>query len=144
MQYIQQVIILTRIQLKKNTYDNAIDNGSTYITGQHNPELNKSTIDQTISRINTAKMIYMVQKSYKDKGTANQEIGQLGYLNDPQKSGEESLVNGSNTRSEVEEHLNEAKSLNNAMKQLRDKVAEKTNVKQSSDYINDSTEHQRV
>lgn len=29
------------------------------------------------------------------------------------------------------------------MKQLRDKVAEKTNVKQSSDYINDSTEHQR-
>ncbi|MDU1576789.1 MAG: hyperosmolarity resistance protein Emb, partial [Staphylococcus epidermidis] len=56
---------------------------------------------------------------------------------------EESLVNGSNTRSEVEEHLNEAKSLNNAMKQLRDKVAEKTNVKQSSDYINDSTEHQR-
>ena len=85
----------------------------------------------------------MVQKSYKDKGTANQEIGQLGYLNDPQKSAEESLVNGSNTRSEVEEHLNEAKSLNNAMKQLRDKVAEKTNVKQSSDYINDSTEHQR-
>ena len=40
---------------QKNTYDNAIDNGSTYITGQHNPELNKSTIDQTISRINTAK-----------------------------------------------------------------------------------------
>ena len=29
------------------------------------------------------------------------------------------------------------------MKQLRDKVAEKNNVKQSSDYINDSTEHQR-
>ena len=51
---------------QKNTYDNAIDNGSTYITGQHNPELNKSTIDQTISQINTAKMIYMVQKSYKE------------------------------------------------------------------------------
>ncbi len=33
---------------QKNTYDNAIDNGSTYITGQHNSELNKSTIDQTI------------------------------------------------------------------------------------------------
>ncbi|MDU2222413.1 MAG: hypothetical protein E7E51_09450, partial [Staphylococcus epidermidis] len=127
-----------------NTYDNAIDNGSTYITGQHNPELNKSTIDQTISRINTAKNdLHGVEKLQRDKGTANQEIGQLGYLNDPQKSGEESLVNGSNTRSEVEEHLNEAKSLNNAMKQLRDKVAEKTNVKQSSDYINDSTEHQR-
>lgn len=129
---------------QKNTYDNAIDNGSTYITGQHNPELNKSTIDQTISRINTAKNdLHGVEKLQRDKGTANQEIGQLGYLNDPQKSGEESLVNGSNTRSEVEEHLNEAKSLNNAMKQLRDKVAEKTNVKQSSDYINDSTEHQR-
>ena len=40
---------------QKNTYDNAIDNGSTYITGQHNSELNKSTIDQTISQINTAK-----------------------------------------------------------------------------------------
>ena len=51
---------------QKNTYDNAFDNGSTYITGQHNSELNKSTIDQTISQINTAKMIYMVQKSYKE------------------------------------------------------------------------------
>ncbi|MDU7184512.1 MAG: hypothetical protein E6294_00575, partial [Klebsiella sp.] len=93
---------------QKNTYDNAIDNGSTYITGQHNSELNKSTIDQTISRINTAKNdLHGVEKLQRDKGTANQEIGQLGYLNDPQKSGEESLVNGSNTRSEVEEHLNE-------------------------------------
>lgn len=27
---------------QKDTYDNAIDNSSTYITGQHNPELNKS------------------------------------------------------------------------------------------------------
>lgn len=129
---------------QKNTYDNAIDNGSTYITGQHNPELNKSTIDQTISQINTAKNdLHGAEKLQRDKGTANQEIGQLAYLNNPQRSGEEALVNGSNTRSEVEEHLNEAKSLNNAMKQLRDKAAEKTNVKQSSDYINDSTEHQR-
>ncbi len=129
---------------QKNTYDNAIDNGSTYITGQHNPELNKSTIDQTISQINTAKNdLHGAEKLQRDKGTANQEIGQLAYLNNPQRSGEEALVNGSNTRSEVEEHLNEAKALNNAMKQLRDKVAEKTNVKQSSDYINDSTEHQR-
>ena len=129
---------------QKNIYDNAIDNGSTYITGQHNPELNKSTIDQTISQINTAKNdLHGAEKLQRDKGTANQEIGQLAYLNNPQRSGEETLVNGSNTRSEVEEHLNEAKSLNNAMKQLRDKAAEKTNVKQSSDYINDSTEHQR-
>ena len=129
---------------QKNTYDNAIDNGSTYITGQHNPELNKSTIDQTINQINTAKNdLHGAEKLQRDKGTANQEIGQLAYLNNPQRSGEETLVNGSNTRSEVEERLNEAKSLNNAMKQLRDKAAEKTNVKQSSDYINDSTEHQR-
>lgn len=129
---------------QKDTYDNAIDNSSTYITGQHNPELNKSTIDQTISQINTAKNdLHGAEKLQRDKGTANQEIGQLAYLNNPQRSGEEAFVNGSNTRSEVEEHLNEAKSLNNAMKQLRDKVAEKTNVKQSSDYINDSTEHQR-
>ena len=26
----------------------------------------------------------MVKKLQRDKGTANQEIGQLGYLNDPQ------------------------------------------------------------
>ena len=129
---------------QKNTYDNAIDNGLTYITGQHNPELNKSTIDQTISQINTAKNdLHGAEKLQRDKGTANQAIGQLAYLNNPQRSGEEALVNGANTRSKVEEHLNEAKSLNNAMKQLRDKAAEKTNVKQSSDYINDSTEHQR-
>ncbi|MBM0766156.1 hyperosmolarity resistance protein Ebh, partial [Staphylococcus epidermidis] len=63
---------------QKNTYDNAIDNGSTYITGQHNPELNKSTIDQTINQINTAKNdLHGAEKLQRDKGTANQEIGQL-------------------------------------------------------------------
>ncbi len=61
---------------QKNTYDNAIDNGSTYITGQHNSELNKSTIDQTISQINTAKNdLHGAEKLQRDKGTANQEIG---------------------------------------------------------------------
>ncbi|MGV3057875.1 hypothetical protein [Staphylococcus epidermidis] len=108
-----------------------MENGSTYITCQPNPELNKSTIDQTISLLNTSKNdLHGVEKLQRDNGTANQEIGQLGYLNDPPKSGKESLVNGSKTRSEVEEHIYEAKPLNNAMKQLRDKEAEKTNVKQ--------------
>ena len=61
MQSIQQVIILTRIQLKRILMIMQLIMARH--TGQHNPELNKSTIDQTISQINTAKMM---QKSYKE------------------------------------------------------------------------------
>ena len=57
------------------------------------------------------------------------------------KTGEEALVNSSTTRTDVANQLNEAKALNNSMKQLRDKVGESTRVKQSSDYINETPEH---
>ena len=38
------------------------------------------------------------------------------------KSGEEALVNGSNTRSDVATQLDKAKALNEAMKKLREKL----------------------
>ncbi|MEJ7190453.1 FIVAR domain-containing protein, partial [Staphylococcus warneri] len=50
----------------------------------------------------------------------------------------------SNTRSDVATQLDKAKALNEAMKKLREKVAEKTTIKQSSDYINDSSQHQNA
>ena len=41
------------------------------------------------------------------------------------KTGEEALVNGAQTRNDVSAHLNNAKALNDAMKKLKDKFAEK-------------------
>ena len=127
---------------QQNAYNNAIDNGEDIISGQQNPIMNKTTIDQAINQINNAKnALHGANKLQQAKNEANQTINQLGYLNDPQKTGEEALVNSSTTRTDVANQLNEAKALNNSMKQLRDKVGESTRVKQSSDYINETPEH---
>lgn len=130
---------------QQSAYNNAINNGESIIRGQQNPTMNKTTIDQAINQINNAKNeLHGANKLQQAKNEANQTINQLGYLNDPQKTGENSLVNGSTTRTEVANHLNEAKALNNSMKGLRDKVAESTTVKQSSDYINETPEHKNA
>ena len=63
-------------------------------------------------------LLHGATKLQNDKNAANQTIAQLGSLNDAQKSGEEALVNGSNTRSDVATQLDKAKALNEAMKNL--------------------------
>ena len=40
---------------QQNAYNNAIDNGEDIISGQQNPIMNKTTIDQAINQINNAK-----------------------------------------------------------------------------------------
>lgn len=130
---------------QQSAYNNAINNGESIISGQQNPTVDKTTIDQAINQINSAKNnLHGANKLQQAKNEANQTINQLNNLNDPQKNGEEALVNSSNTRTEVANHLNEAKALNSSMKQLRDKVSENTTVKQSSDYINETTEHKNA
>ncbi|WP_422124956.1 DUF1542 domain-containing protein [Staphylococcus caprae] len=130
---------------QKDAYNDAVTNGEAIISGQQNPVMNKSTIDQAINQISTAKDgLHGANKLQRDKDEANQTIAQLDYLSDAQKTGVQELVNGANTRSEVQNHLHAANDLNNSMHQLRDKIAEKTNVKQSSDYINETTEHQNT
>ncbi|WP_222137935.1 GA module-containing protein, partial [Staphylococcus epidermidis] len=76
------------------------------------------------------------------KPTPNRQIGQLPYLNHPQKSPHQSLLNPSNTPSQLQHHLNQPKSLNNPIKQLRHKLPQNTNLKQTTHYINHSTQHQ--
>ena len=49
---------------QQNAYNNAIDNGEDIISGQQNPIMNKTTIDQAINQINNAKMLYMVLINY--------------------------------------------------------------------------------
>ena len=130
---------------QQNAYNSAIANGEAIISGQQNPTMANSKIEQAINQINAAKNnLDGANKLQRDKNKANQAIAQLGSLNDPQKTGEEALVNGAQTRNDVTAHLNNAKALNDAMKKLKDKVAEKTTVKQSSDYINGSSEHQNA
>ena len=129
---------------QQNAYNNAIANGEAIISGSQNPTMDKSKIEQAINQINTTKnALHGATKLQNDKNAANQTIAQLGSLNDAQKSGEEALVNGSNTRSDVATQLDKAKALNEAMKNL-EKSCGKTTIKQSSDYINDSSQHQNA
>ena len=82
--------------------------------------MDKSKIEQAINQINAAKNnLHGATKLQNDKNAANQAIAQLGSLNDPQKTGEEALVNGAQTRNDVSAHLNNAKALNDAMKKQK-------------------------
>ncbi|MFU1881318.1 hypothetical protein ACM6P1_14675, partial [Enterococcus faecium] len=67
---------------QQNAYNNAIDNGEDIISGQQNPIMNKTTIDQAINQINNAKnALHGANKLQQAKNEANQTINQLGYLN---------------------------------------------------------------
>ena len=105
--------------------------------------MDKSKLNKLLIKLTLLKnALHGATKLQNDKNAANQTIAQLGSLNDAQKSGEEALVNGSNTRSDVTQ-LDKAKALNEAMKNL-EKSCGKTTIKQSSDYINDSSQHQNA
>ena len=71
---------------QQNAYNSAITNGEAIISGQQNPTMDKSKIEQAINQINAAKNnLHGATKLQNDKNAANQAIAQLGSLNDPQK-----------------------------------------------------------
>ena len=65
------------------------------------------------------------------------EIDHLSNLNNAQRQGEHNEINTAPSRTEVANDLNNAKALNEAMRQLESEVNHANNIKQSSDFINE-------
>ncbi|OHO70132.1 hypothetical protein HMPREF2580_06500 [Staphylococcus sp. HMSC036D05] len=122
----------------QNVYDNAIQNGQNIINGTTGIPLNKNQIDNAIQNIELAKGdLHGEQKLQHAQQDANNEIDHLSNLNNAQRQGEHNEINTAPSRTEVANDLNNAKALNEAMRQLENEVNRANNIKQSSDFINE-------
>ena len=70
------------------------------------------------------------------KNNANQTIRNLSNLNNAQKDAEKNLVNSASTLEQVQQNLQTAQQLDNAM-ELRQSIANKDQVKADSKYLNE-------
>lgn len=122
----------------QTVYDNAIQNGQNIIDGTTGEPLNKNQIDNAIQNIELAKGdLHGEQKLQHAQQDANNEIDHLSNLNNAQRQGEHNEINTAPSRTEVANDLNNAKALNEAMRQLESEVNHANNIKQSSDFINE-------
>ena len=94
-----------------------------------NPEMSRDVVNQKTQAVNTAHQnLYGQQKLEQAQSSANTEIGNLPNLTNTQKAKEKELVNSKQTRTEVQEQLNQAKSLDSSMGTLKSLVAKQPTV----------------
>ena len=79
------------------------------------------------------------QKLADDKANAERTLNQLTHLNPAQREDLENQIHNATIRPEVQDAVNLANQLNDAMKKLKDALDGNETLKQSSDYINEDT-----
>lgn len=84
----------------------------------------------------------MVTKDYVAKQNANTAIDALTQLNTPQKAKLKEQVGQANRLEDVQSVQTNGQALNNAMKGLRDSIANETTVKASQNYTDASPNNQ--
>ena len=115
---------------KISAYDQALQNAENIINATPQAELNRSTIEQALTRVQQAQnALDGVQQLANAKQAATQNVNGLTSLNNGQKRELNQLINAANTRTKVQEELAKATALNNAMKALRDSIQNVDEVK---------------
>ena len=123
---------------KKQAYDAAVQNAQNIINGTNQPTINKgnvTTATQTVK--NTKDALDGDHRLEEAKNNANQTIRNLSNLNNAQKDAEKNLVNSASTLEQVQQNLQTAQQLDNAMGELRQSIANKDQVKADSKYLNE-------
>lgn len=127
----------------KEAYNQAVTHAQTLINAQSNPEMSRDVVNQKTQAVNTAHQnLHGQQKLEQAQSSANTEIGNLPNLTNTQKAKEKELVNSKQTRTEVQEQLNQAKSLDSSMGTLKSLVAKQPTVQKTSAYINEDQPEQ--
>lgn len=135
--------ISTQIQLKLQLTIKHYKNAENIINATPNVELNKATIEQALTHVQQAQQdLDGVQQLANSKHQATQNVDGLSSLNDGQKRELNLLINSANTRTKVQEELNKATELNQAMEALRNSVQNVDQVKQNSNYVNEDQPEQ--
>ncbi|MDU7765404.1 MAG: hypothetical protein E7J95_10980, partial [Staphylococcus sp.] len=104
----------------KEAYNQAVTHAQTLINAQSNPEMSRDVVNQKTQAVDTAHQnLNGQQKLEQARNSANTEINDLPNLTNDQKAKEKELVNSKQTRTEVQEQLNQAKSLDSSMGTLK-------------------------
>ncbi len=130
---------------QKDAYNHALKQAEDIINNNSNPNLNAQDITNALNNIKQAQdNLHGAQKLQQDKNTTNQAIDNLSHLNQPQRDALKQAINGATSRDQVAEKLKEAEALDEAMKQLEDQVNQDDQISNSSPFINEDSDKQKI
>ncbi len=128
---------------KKTAFDNAITQAESYLNKDHGANKDKQDVEQAIQSVtSTENALNGDANLQRAKTEATQAIDNLTHLNTPQKTALKQQVNAAQRVSGVTDLKNSATSLNNAMDQLKQAIADHDTIVAGGNYTNASPDKQ--
>ncbi|HDD6776176.1 TPA: hyperosmolarity resistance protein Ebh, partial [Staphylococcus aureus] len=128
---------------KKTAFDNAITEAESYLNKDHGANKDKQAVEQAIQSVtSTENALNGDANLQRAKTEATQAIDNLTHLNTPQKTALKQQVNAAQRVSDVTDLKNSATSLNNAMDQLKQAIADHDTIVAGGNYTNASPDKQ--
>ncbi|HCV8037506.1 TPA: hyperosmolarity resistance protein Ebh [Staphylococcus aureus] len=124
---------------KQNAYTTKVTNAEHIISGTPTVVTTPSEVTAAANQVNSAKQELRLRVA---KQNANTAIDALTQLNTPQKAKLKEQVGQANRLEDVQSVQTNGQALNNAMKGLRDSIANETTVKASQNYTDASPNNQ--
>lgn len=127
----------------KTAFDNAITQAESYLNKDHGANKDKQAVEQAIQSVtSTENALNGDANLQRAKTEATQAIDNLTHLNTPQKTALKQQVNAAQRVSGVTDLKNSATSLNNAMDQLKQAIADHDTIVAGGNYTNASPDKQ--
>ena len=124
-------------------FDEYTDRGKNIVAEQTNPNMSPTNINTIADKITEAKNdLHGVQKLEQAQQQSINTINQMTGLNQAQKEQLNQEIQQTQTRSEVHQVINKAQALNDSMNTLRQSITDEHEVKQTSNYINETVGNQ--
>ena len=124
-------------------FDEYTDRGKNIVAEQTNPNMSPTNINTIADKITEAKNdLHGVQKLEQAQQQSINTINQMTGLNQAQKEQLNQEIQQTQTRSEVYQVINKAQALNDSMNTLRQSITDEHEVKQTSNYINETIGNQ--
>lgn len=128
---------------KQNAYTTKVTNAEHIISGTPTVVTTPSEVTAAANQVNSAKQELNGDERLREaKQNANTAIDALTQLNTPQKAKLKEQVGQANRLEDVQTVQTNGQALNNAMKGLRDSIANETTVKASQNYTDASSNNQ--
>ncbi|HDC3290131.1 TPA: hyperosmolarity resistance protein Ebh, partial [Staphylococcus aureus] len=128
---------------KQNAYTTKVTNAEHIISGTPTVVTTPSEVTAAANQVNSAKQELNGDERLREaKQNANTAIDGLTQLNTPQKAKLKEQVGQANRLEDVQTVQTNGQALNNAMKGLRDSIANETTVKASQNYTDASPNNQ--
>ncbi|EVC74455.1 extracellular matrix-binding protein ebh [Staphylococcus aureus MISS6012] len=127
----------------QSTYNSAVSNAKGIINQTNNPTMDTSAITQATTQVNNTKVALDGDENLAAaKQQANNRLDQLDHLNNAQKQQLQSQITQSSDIAAVNGHKQTAESLNTAMGNLINAIADHQAVEQRGNFINADTDKQ--